>query len=138
MAYNVEDFLATNVKQQVETKEVKIKGFKSPIVIRSINANEFSEIQKQATRSYINKKTQQRIQETDSNKVIDLLMVKAVVQPDLNNEKLQKSWGAIADPAGVLKKMLNAGQYTDLAQEVQELSGFDADDIKNYVEQAKN
>ncbi|MBA1393482.1 hypothetical protein EQ500_06315, partial [Lactobacillus sp. XV13L] len=78
------------------------------------------------------------VQETDQNKVVDLMMAAAVVQPDLNNEKLQKSWGCIADPAGVLKKMLNAGQYTDLGQAIQELSGFDIDNIDNYVKQAKN
>lgn len=57
------------------------------------------------------------------------MMAEAVIQPDLNNEKLQKSWGCVADPAGVLKKMLSAGQYTDLGQAVQELSDFDIDSI---------
>lgn len=36
------------------------------------------------------------------------------------------------------KKMLNAGQYADLGQSIQEISGFDIDSINNYVEQAKN
>lgn len=138
MAYNVDDFLAENVKKETETQEFKVKGFKSPIVIKALSANEFNEIQKQATTSYLNKKTHQRVQETDQNKVVDLMMAAAVVQPDLNNEKLQKSWGCIADPAGVLKKMLNAGQYIDLGQAIQDLSGFDIDNIENYVKQAKN
>lgn len=138
MAYNVEDFLAENVKSKVETKNVKFDGFKSPFVIKALTADEFSELQKQATTSYINKKTHQRVQESDQNKLVDLMMSKAVIQPDLNDEKLQKSWGCIADPAGVLKKMLNAGQYTDLGNAIQELSGFDIDSIDNYVEQAKN
>ncbi|MBH9985207.1 hypothetical protein [Lactobacillus sp. M0390] len=138
MAYNVEDFLAENVKSKVETKNVKFDGFKSPFVIKALTADEFSELQKQATTSYINKKTHQRVQESDQNKLVDLMMSKAVIQPDLNDEKLQKSWGCIADPAGVLKKMLNAGQYTDLGNAIQELSGFDIDSIDNFVEQAKN
>lgn len=138
MAYNVEDFLAENVKPKNETKEVKIKGFKSPFIIKALTADEFNEMQKQATTSYINKKTHQRIQETDQGKLVDLMMAEAVIQPDLNNEKLQKSWGCIADPAGVLKKMLNAGQYADIGQSIQEISGFDIDSINNYVEQAKN
>lgn len=138
MEYNVEDFLAENVKPKVETKKINFKGFKSPFIIQALTADKFNEIQKQATTSYINKKTHQRVQEVDQNKIVDLMMAEAVVQPDLNNEKLQKSWGCIADPAGVLKKMLNAGQYTDLGQAIQELSGYDVDNLNNYVEQAKN
>ena len=138
MAYNVEDFLAENVKKETEKKKEKIKGFKSPFVIKALTADEFNDIEKQATRESINKRTHQRIQEVDQNKLLDLMMSKAVVQPELDNEKLQKSWGCIADPAGVLRKMLKAGQYTDLGQEIQELSGFDLDNINNYVEQAKN
>lgn len=138
MEYNVEDFLAENVKPKEVTKKINFKGFKSPFIIKALNADKFNEIQKQATTSYINKKTHQRVQETDQNKIVDLMMAEAVVQPDLNNEKLQKSWGCIADPAGVLKKMLNVGQYTDLGQAIQELSGYDVDNLNNYVEQAKN
>lgn len=138
MEYNVENFLAENVKPKLETKEVKFKGFKSPFIIQELTGDKFNEIQKQATVSYYNKKTHQRVQETDQNKLVDLMMAEAVLQPDLTSKKLQESWGCVADPAGVLKKMLSAGQYTDLGQAVQEISGFDIDSMDNYVEQAKN
>ena len=74
MAYNVEDFLAENVKQETEKKEVKIKGFKSPFIIKALTADEFNDIQKQATRESINKRTHQRIQEVDQNKLFDLMI----------------------------------------------------------------
>lgn len=137
--YNVNDFLAENVKQERITKEIKISGYKKPFVIQSVTSEEFDEMQKQATRELINPKTYQEVSKTDNSKFGDLLIEKAVVVPNLHDEKLQKSWGCLAEPAKLLRKMIpKAGEYGDLMEEIQKISGFDADKLSNFVEQVKN
>lgn len=137
--YNVNDFLAENVKQERSTKEIKITGYKEPFVIQSITSEEFDQLQKQATSRMISKKTYQEVEKSDSNKFTDLLIEKSVVVPNLNDEKLQKSWGCIAEPAKMLRKMISkAGEYGDLLESISEISGFDKDSLSNFVEIAKN
>jgi len=134
----VKDFLMTNVDTTKQTKEVRFDRFKSPFVIKALTAEENSVLQKQATRRTMDKKTRQMISELNQEKYVGLLVQSSVITPDLNSEELQKSWGIIADPAGLLKKMLLAGEYADLANQIQELSGFDTEDIDNLVDEAKN
>jgi predicted DNA-binding protein (UPF0251 family) len=137
--YNVNDFLAENVKQERLTKKIKITGYKEPFVIQSITSEEFDQLQKQATSRMISKKTYQEVEKSDSNKFTDLLIEKSVVVPNLHDEKLQKSWGCIAEPAKMLRKMISkAGEYGDLLEAISEISGFDADKLSNFVEIAKN
>ncbi|RMC41694.1 hypothetical protein F5ESL0233_05080 [Lactobacillus sp. ESL0233] len=137
--YNVNDFLAENVKQERLTKEIKITGYKEPFVIQNITSEEFDQLQKQATSRMISKKTYQEVEKSDSNKFTDLLIEKSVVVPNLHDEKLQKSWGCIAEPAKMLRKMIaKAGEYGDLLEAISEISGFDADKLSNFVEIAKN
>ena len=94
--YNVSDFLAENVKQERTTKEVKISGYKKPFVIQSVTSEEFDQMQKQATRKLINKKTYQEIEKTDN------------------------------------------GEYGDLLEDIQKISGFEIDKLSDFVERAKN
>lgn len=137
--YNVNDFLAENIKQERITKEIKITGYKEPFVIQNITSEEFDQLQKQATSRMISKKTYQEVEKSDSNKFTDLLIEKSVVVPNLNDEKLQKSWGCIAEPAKMLRKMISkAGEYGDLLEAISEISGFDKDSLSNFVEIAKN
>ncbi len=58
------------------------------------------------------------------------------VFPDLKNAELQKAYGALGESA-LLQKMLYVGEYAELAQAVQELSGLDTD-INEDIEEAKN
>ena len=137
--YNVNDFLAENVKQERITKEIKISGYKKPFVIQSVTSEEFDEMQKQATRELINPKTYQEVSKTDNSKFGDLLIEKAVVVPNLHDEKLQKSWGCLAEPAKLLRKMIpKAGEYGDLLEDIQKISGFEIDKLSDFVERAKN
>ena len=137
--YNVNDFLAENVKQERSTKEIKITGYKEPFVIQSITSEEFDQLQKQVTSRMISKKTYQEVEKSDSNKFTDLLIEKSVIVPNLNDEKLQKSWGCIAEPAKMLRKMISkAGEYGDLLEAISEISGFNKDSLSNFVEIAKN
>ena len=126
MAESVEDFLFENVGSPVEEKEVKLDRFKSAL-------------RKQATKRVLNRKTHKYEQDTDENQFQDLVVAEAVVSPNLNNEKLQTSWGCIAKPEEVLKKMLKVGEYTELSQAIMDLSGLNDDDSsEDLVEEAKN
>lgn len=129
MTTSIKDFILEDIKEIEETKEISFPQFKSPFVIRSIGADEFKDIQKEATRTTRNRKTGQVISEIDGDRVIDLLIAKSVVTPDLSNEELQKAYGTVADAAGTARKMLKAGQYGDLVGEIQKLSGFDVEDM---------
>lgn len=131
----ISDFLLENV-QQDETKEVHLKRFKSPFVIRSIDESLNDTLKKRAT---IKKKNRQgvAIPEFNNEKYIDSLMSACVVTPDLKDAQLQESYRTVGDEAATLKAMLKIGEYNRLMQEIQSLNGFD-EDINDLVEEAKN
>ena len=60
----------------------------------------------------------------------------AVVEPDLNNAELQKAWGVLGSEK-LLTKMLYVGEFANLLEAVQDLSGLDQD-INDDIEEAKN
>ena len=63
------------------------------------------------------------------------LTASAIVFPDLKNAELQKHYGVMGE-AQLLKKMLHVGEYAELVEKVQELSGLDRDE--DLIEEAKN
>ncbi|WP_127849724.1 phage tail assembly chaperone [Lacticaseibacillus hulanensis] len=136
MATSIEDFLMQNVGATEETAEVKFDRFKSPFVVRSLTEDEVSDLRKQATKRV--KQKGMLTSEVDTNKFSDLMIAAAVVEPDINNSKLQASWGLSGQPVKMLKRMLRAGEYADLGEKVQELSGFDAEDVDDLAEEVKN
>lgn len=64
------------------------------------------------------------------------MLIKAVVFPDFNDQEIQESYGTIADPAGTARAMLLAGEYTDLMEAIQEVSGFEKS-FDNDVDEVK-
>lgn len=135
---SVSDFLLENVESPVKEEKVHLKRFKSPFVIKSLTAEDTSELRKQVTRRVLNKKTRMYEQIFDQNKFTDLVMTASIVEPNLNSEELQKSYGCIADPEGLLNHMLTAGEYNKLAKKVMEVSGLNDEDSNDLVEEAKN
>lgn len=139
MAESIKDFLFENVGSPVEEQEFKLERFKSPFKIKSLTADEVSDLRKQATKRVLNRKTHKYEQDTDENAFQDLVVAAAVVSPNLNNAELQESWGCIARPETILKKMLKVGEYTDLSEAIMDLSGLNNDDSsEELVEEAKN
>ena len=63
------------------------------------------------------------------------LAAACVIEPDLNNAALQRSWGVMGAES-LLRRMLSAGEYARLIERVQAVCGFDipvremADEIK--------
>lgn len=124
---SISDFLAQNVANNDATQEVKFDRFKSPFVVKAVDAQRAGELRKQATHRVRNR-AGLSTQETDNDRYVDLLIVESLVTPDPNNAQLQTSWGTPGDAVGTLKKMLKVGEYADLAEAVQKVSGFDLDD----------
>jgi hypothetical protein len=139
---SVKDFILEDLSVLEETEEITFPQFVSketgkvvPWKIKAINAVKFEEIRKNSTRRITNRRTGQVTTETDTQRFEAELIANAVIVPNLNNDELQKAYGTQADPAGTARKMLKAGQYAELGQRVQALSGFDLDDL---VEEVKN
>lgn len=64
------------------------------------------------------------------------LTASAVVFPDLNNAELQKAYNCLGS-ASLIQKMLLVGEFAELANQVQLLSGLD-EDINSDIEEVKN
>lgn len=64
------------------------------------------------------------------------LTASAVVFPDLNNAELQQAYKCLGATT-LIQKMLLVGEFAELANQVQILSGLD-EDINSDIEEAKN
>lgn len=132
---SVKDFILEDITVLEETEEIKFPQFKSPFVVRSIGAVEFEEIRKNNTRRHTNRKTGQTTTELDTERFTSELITRGVKSPNLMSEELQTAYGTLGDSAGTARKMLKAGQYAELGERIQSLSGFDLDTL---VEEVKN
>ena len=124
--------------EQAENKEVlvserfKENGKPVPFVIRPITQDENGELLKKYRK--VDKKTgNETFNRVAYNHALTAL---AVVEPDLNNAELQKAWGVLG-PEKLLTKMLYVGEFANLLEAVQELSGLDQD-INDDIEEVKN
>ncbi len=122
---------------QVENKEVIVSnrfqedGKPVPFVIRPITQKENEQLIKKYTKR--DKKGNETFNRAE---YVQALTAAAVVFPDLKNTELQKAYGVLGE-SELLKNMLYAGEYAELAQAVQELSGLDKD-INEEIEEVKN
>ncbi|MCF6466343.1 phage tail assembly chaperone [Clostridium sp. Cult2] len=123
---------------KAENKEVVISnrfvegGKPVPFVIKPISQEENKKLIKKFTTK--DKKT--GVQSFDRPEYIAQLTADAVVFPDLTNAELQKAYGVLG-ASNLLQKMLYAGEYAELVEAIQELSGFD-EDINDDIEEVKN
>lgn len=122
---------------QVENQEVVVSnrfvenGKPVPFVIRPITQEENKHLLKKYT-----KRDKKGTDTFERAEYVSALTAAAVVFPDLTNAELQKAYGVIGE-SSLLQKMLYVGEYAELAQAVQELSGLDKD-INEDIEEAKN
>ncbi len=120
-----------------ENKEVIVSdrfqedGKPVPFVIRPITQKENEQLLKKHT-----KRDKRGNDVFDRTGYIHELVASAVVFPDLKNAELQKAYGVLGE-VELLKTMLYVGEFAELAQAVQELSGLDVD-INEEIEEAKN
>ncbi|MBT1137710.1 MULTISPECIES: phage tail assembly chaperone [Lactiplantibacillus] len=134
---SVSSFLKQNVDYELATQKVAFKRFEEPFVIREITNKEIDVLRKKATHRRKNPATGQVEETQDQEKFGELMVTASVVFPPLDNEELQKSYGCLADPVGLLKEMLKVGEMTDLSSEVMKLSGINQDNLDELVDEVK-
>lgn len=123
---------------KVENKKIIISdrfvenGKPVPFTIRPITQDENKLLIKKFTKK--NKKN--GVESFDRTEYVSTLTASAVVFPDLSNAELQEKYGVLGE-SSLLQKMLYVGEYAELVQKVQELSGLDKD-INDDIEEVKN
>lgn len=122
---------------KVENKEVIVSnrfvedGKVIPFVIRPISQEENKQLIKKYTKK--DKKGQETFDRTE---YVSGLTASAVVYPELANAELQSAYGVLGESA-LLQKMLYVGEFAELAQAVQSLSGLE-EDVNDDIEEVKN
>lgn len=134
---SIDDFLSANVESIDTEEKVYLKRFKKPFIIRTIGAEENDEIKEDCSKLVVNRKTSVKSKQLDSEKYSDELVVRAIVQPDLNNAKLQQDCGTMGYPIRTLKHMLTVGEYAQLSNKIIELLGLNEEDINGDIEEVK-
>ena len=71
----------------------------------------------------------------DIQMLLQLLVDKCVVYPDLHNAELLDFYGEMDAIDLLTKHLLNAAEYDDLTSEIQRINGYD---LEEAVEEAKN
>lgn len=134
---SVKSFLKESVGNGQKTEEVKFSRFPEPFVIKSLSAQEAEVVRKDSTKTHRNKQGQ-TITELDQAKYGNLLLVRSIVTPDLDNEELQNDYGTLAKPIDTLQAMLMAGELNHISDRVLKLSGLDEEDsLDDIADQAK-
>ncbi|MHB8065151.1 MAG: phage tail assembly chaperone [Ruminiclostridium sp.] len=102
-----------------------------PFIIRPITQEENKVLIKKYS-----KKDKKGNETFDRTEYVSELTSSAVIFPDLANTELQKRYEVLG-ASSLLQKMLYVGEYAELVQAAQELSGLD-EDINEDIEEAKN
>lgn len=105
----------------------------APFKIRAISQEENDALVRAATNIYKDR-TGARVKDLNRQKYIRSLIVAATVEPDFRDSELCAGYGTL-DPEEVPGKMLLAGEFQRLADEISNLSGFEDDSAE---EEAKN
>jgi len=136
---SLQAFFAQNVQAEIVEEFVVSERFKDengkpiPWKIRALRESENAEIRKAATKRV--KVKGQYVPELDHEVYVAKLIAESVVFPNLKDAELQKSYGVLGAEE-LLRKMLLAGEYSKLAQKVQEINGFE--DVNELAEEVKN
>lgn len=135
-------FLSANA---IKTKDVEYvasqrflgkDGKPIPWRLRVLTNDELDEITKRCKKKEFLPKTREYKTTVDNVKLELEMICASVVYPNLNDEQLQDSYGAIGAEETV-KRMLTPGEYTDLARAVTEAAGFQMG-MQDQVNVAKN
>ena len=102
-----------------------------PFEIKAINQDENKRLINKHT-----KRDKKGLEIFNRGEYLAELTASAVVFPDLNNAELQKAYNCLG-AASLIQKMLLVGEFAELANQVQLLSGLD-EDINSDIEEVKN
>ncbi len=126
------NYLIDNISATEEIEEVSLPGRLSNFTFR-IKPAGHKELNKWREDCRTVKKKRVYFDDARFN---ELIITKCCVEPNFNDEgSIQKA--NCKTPSDMINKLLKAGEIQDLANEIMELSGFDADPDE-LVEEAKN
>ena len=123
------DYIAS---QRFKDKE----GKPIPWKLKTITAKENDELRKQCYKQIqVPGKRGQYRQDFDSSKYLELLAEKCIVEPNLNDAKLQDFYHVMGAEDLLKEHLLKPAEYDNLVAKLQEINGYDLDEA---VEEAKN
>lgn len=126
----LDDFLGlTDVSEIRKEISVKLDGKELNLIIRPLNEDEHIEFQRRSQTVTKNKMI------FDTGKYNSLIIENCIVEPNFSDEGFLKKVKCIS-ASEFLKKKFTAGVLTDIAQQIQELSGFESYEME--IENAKN
>ncbi len=128
------NFMLENVVPADEVVEFKLDRFSEAFKLQAIGADVEEECRREATNRVKISKSRYT-SELDTIKYQNLVTVKTIIYPDLNDKDLQTSYG-VMDAEKLLVKMFRSGELLALQTKVNEVNGYKADD--ELVEEAKN
>ena len=126
----LDDFLnladVSDIKKKIK---VNLGGKDFDLVIRPITEAEHTEFQRRSNVISKNKIS------FDSGKYSNLVLEACIVEPNFKDAEFLKKVGCVS-ATEFLNKKFPAGVLSDIAQKIQELSGFESYDME--IENAKN
>lgn len=126
----LDDFLGLrDVSEIRKTISVNVNGKDLELIIRPLTEDEHNQFQRRSNNINKNKVS------FDSGKYNDLVLSNCIIEPDFSNADFLKKAKCI-DAVEFLHKKFPAGILTDIAQKIQELSGFETYEME--IENAKN
>ena len=126
----LDDFLGlTDISEIRKTISVSVDGKDLEIVIRPITEEEHTEFQRRSNNISRNKVT------FDSGKYNNLVLSACIVEPNFSDEEFLKKVKCIS-ATEFLSRKFPAGVLSNIAEEIQKLSGFESYDLE--IENAKN
>lgn len=139
---NLLGFLAENAIKAEDVMYVASQRFlgkdRKPLAwrLRALTSEECDDIMKRCKKKEFVPGTRDAKIVTDQDKFSTDLVCASVVYPNLDSEKLQRSYDAVG-AADLIHKMLTPGEYADLAYTVQQANGFEVG-MKDKIKRAKN
>lgn len=139
---NLQGFLAENAIKAENKKYVASKRFlganREPLEweLRVLTSDEDDVIRKSCKSKEFTPGTREVKVTMNNDKYAEELVCSCVVYPNLNDAKLQDSYGAVG-AAALIKKMLTPGEFTDLYLTVSEINGFKSG-MADKIKSAKN
>lgn len=126
----LDDFLGLSDVSEIRKEiSVKVDGKDLSLVIRPLTENEHTEFQRRSQTITKNKMI------FDTGKYNNLAVENCIVEPNFSDEGFLKKVKCIS-ASEFLSKKFPAGVLTDIAQKIQELSGFESYEME--IENAKN
>lgn len=116
-------------EKEIEMKRLsKLLGEKVVFKVRAIDGQRYADIQRLA----IDISNKGNVKDIDMYKLQVLTIIEGVVDPNLKDKRLLEHFNC-ATPEELVKKLLLAGEITDLYNEITALSGYETEveDIKN-------